>query len=112
MRCSSPQPNPETLDDLVKRIVRACQPRRIILFGSAARGEMTEQSDLDVLVVLASGADVRTSEDAMYSNMIGFGIPNDLVVVTEDDVIKYGENPYLVIHSATQEGRELYRAAG
>ena len=40
------------LDALVGRIVEAVHPRRIILFGSAARNEMRPDSDLDVLVVM------------------------------------------------------------
>jgi hypothetical protein len=35
----------------------------------------------------------------------------DIVVVTEQDVVRYGANPYMIIHSALKEGRELYRAA-
>jgi len=45
-------PDPVLLDELVRRTVEAVQPRRIILFGSAARGTMGPQSDLDVLVVM------------------------------------------------------------
>jgi predicted nucleotidyltransferase len=39
------------LQDIVQRIVDVAQPERIILFGSAARGEMGPHSDVDVLVV-------------------------------------------------------------
>ncbi len=39
------------LDDIVRRIVEVDQPERIILFGSAARGEMGPDSDLDLLVI-------------------------------------------------------------
>ena len=45
-----------TLDDIVRRIVEVAQPEKIILFGSAARGEMGPHSDLDFLVI-KSGAD-------------------------------------------------------
>ena len=45
----------EPLDSVVGRIVEsivdAVAPEKIILFGSAARGEMTSSSDLDLLVV-------------------------------------------------------------
>lgn len=39
---------PIAVDD----IVRFCQPRRVILFGSVARGEDGPDSDLDFLVIL------------------------------------------------------------
>ena len=39
------------LDEIVRRIVEVAQPERIILFGSAAREEMSRDSDIDLLVV-------------------------------------------------------------
>jgi predicted nucleotidyltransferase len=47
--------DPQLLDGLVRRIVQAVHPLRIILFGSAARGQMGPHSDLDVLVVMPDG---------------------------------------------------------
>ena len=41
----------QTLDDIIRRIVEVAQPEKIILFGSAARGEMNRHSDVDLLVV-------------------------------------------------------------
>lgn len=38
-------PDPNILDDLVRRIVEVVQPQRIILFGSAARGDMRPDND-------------------------------------------------------------------
>jgi uncharacterized protein len=37
---------------LLDSVVAYFQPRRVILFGSAARGDTTPESDLDLLVVL------------------------------------------------------------
>ena len=42
---------PEVLAAAVRRIVAVADPERIILFGSAARGEPKPDSDLDILVV-------------------------------------------------------------
>ena len=44
-------PSPERLDAAVRVIVDRLRPDQIILFGSAARGEMTRWSDLDLLVI-------------------------------------------------------------
>ena len=40
----------EILQEIVRRIVAAVRPDRIILFGSAARGKMGPNSDVDLLV--------------------------------------------------------------
>ena len=39
---------------IVQRIVSVTQPERIILFGSASTGEMTKDSDIDLLAFSAS----------------------------------------------------------
>ena len=39
------------LADIVRRIVEAARPDKIIMFGSAARGEMGPNSDIDLLVI-------------------------------------------------------------
>ena len=41
----------QTLDDIIRRIVEVAQPEKIILFGSAARGEMNRHSDVDLLII-------------------------------------------------------------
>jgi predicted nucleotidyltransferase len=43
--------NQASLDEIIRRIVEVAAPERIILFGSAARGEMGPNSDLDLLVI-------------------------------------------------------------
>lgn len=46
------QADPRVLDEIVRRLVAALAPERIYLFGSRARGDATEDSDYDVLVVV------------------------------------------------------------
>lgn len=105
------KPDQRLLDELVKRIVEAVQPLRIILFGSAARGAMGPHSDLDVLVIMPDGIHRRRTAQAIYRSLRGLGTAKDIVVVTESDVRAYGGNPSLVIQPALQDGKELYRAA-
>ena len=105
-------PDPQAIDELVRRIVEAVHPRRVILFGSAARGEMGPNSDLDVLVIMPDGTHRRRTAQEVYRRMWGFGFAKDIVVVTESDVQEYGTNPYMIIKNALQEGRELYHTTG
>jgi len=37
----------KTLDDIIRRVVEVAHPEKIILFGSAARGDMGPNSDVD-----------------------------------------------------------------
>jgi len=103
---------PEILDQLVERVLGATSPLRIILFGSAARGQMAEDSDVDVLVVVPDGSNCRDIARTLYRQLRGFPYAKDILVVTQRDVQTHADNPYLVIHTALTEGRELYHAAG
>ena len=104
-------PDPLLLDELVRRTVEAVQPLRIILFGSAARGTMGPDSDLDVLVVMTDGCDRLAVTQTLHCRLSSLGIAKDIVVVQAGDVERYGQNPYLIIQSALSDGKELYHAA-
>ena len=98
----------EVLDEAVRRIVEAVQPRKIILFGSAVRGEMGPDSDIDLLVVIPSGGHRRKTAQNIYRHLIGMGFATDIVVVTEGDLEEFKDHIGMVIRPALQEGRVLY----
>lgn len=104
------QPESALLEELVQRILAVSQPVKIILFGSAARAEMTPGSDLDVLVVVTDGSDRKAVSKQIYHNLIGFGAAADIVIATEADLRNYGDRYSLVYYPALREGRELYAA--
>ncbi len=106
-----PTLNQAVLDELVQRIVHAVQPLRIVLFGSAARGQLGPHSDLDLLVVMPDGIHRRQTTRQVYRALFGLGWAKDIVVVTAEDVRRFADEPSLVIYPALREGRELYRAA-
>ena len=49
------------LADIVRRVVEVAAPERILLFGSAARGEMVTDRDIDLLVIKAECSTVCNS---------------------------------------------------
>ena len=103
--------NQATLDELVARIIEPAHPRRIVLFGSAARGQMELHSDVDLLVIMPDGVHRRRTAQGLYQALAGLGIAKDIVVVTESDVRDLGDNPSLVLYPALREGREICRAS-
>lgn len=107
---SSTIPNKKLLDEVTRRIVASVKPQRVLLFGSAARGRMSKDSDFDVLVVMRDPAHRRQTAQKIYRNLHGAGIAVDVVVATESDVKKYGERAGTILKSALQEGRVLYEA--
>jgi predicted nucleotidyltransferase len=103
-------PDPKIIDDLVRRIVEVAHLRRIIFFGSAARGDMTPDSDIDILVVVPDGAHRRQTAQTIYPHLIGLRAVVDVVVATESHLHQYGDNFSLVYYPARREGRAIYAA--
>lgn len=105
-------PNRDTtadLQDLVARIRTVANPVRIILFGSAARGEAGAQ-DLDVLVVAPEGAPRRHTAQRIHQALWGFPRPVDVLVVTPDLLERHRDNIGLIYRAALAEGRDIYAA--
>ena len=102
----------ELIEEIVRRVSGAIHPLRVILFGSAARGEMGPASDVDLLIVMPDGTHRRDAGRTAFRALSGLGRAKDVIVVTERDLKEFGGNPSLVIKPALEAGREVYRAAG
>ncbi|MYD95458.1 MAG: nucleotidyltransferase domain-containing protein [Chloroflexi bacterium] len=98
------------VQEVVRRIVEVAQPEKIILFGSAARGEMEPHSDLDILVV-KSGADHWSLSGRIRRALRGVNAAVDLVVATPENIERYKDSHPLVYKPALREGRVVYDAA-
>ena len=104
----------EPLDSVVARIVEsivdAVAPEKIILFGSAARGEMKSSSDLDLLVV-KDKCHQRKTAALIYRSLPRPRPPVDIVVVWPEDLRRHKDSHWLVIAPALREGRTVYESA-
>ena len=100
------------IEILIQRIVEQVHPLRVILFGSAARGDARPDSDIDLLIVMPDGTHRRKTAQNLYRQLWGTGLAKDLVVVTETDIKEQAQNPAMVIQAALMEGREVYCATG
>jgi predicted nucleotidyltransferase len=103
-----PPTDRDVLAEIVRRIVRVAAPERIVLFGSAARGEMGPGSDLDLLVIKSGRYHRGHLTEEIYLNLIGVGRAVDVVVVTPEDVDRYRNSSALVIGPALREGRVIF----
>ena len=101
--------DPRTLDEIIRRVVEVAQPERIVLFGSAARGEMTRHSDVDLLIVSDRG-DALDLMRRIYGHLHGVGVPVDALVVSTADVARYRDSHALIIKPALREGRTVYES--
>lgn len=92
----------------MRLIVAEVRRLRVVLFGSAARGESKETSDVDLLVVVPDGTPRRKTAMRIYGSVPDVTLPFDIFVTTPGDLEKYGASPGLVCHHILREGRELY----
>src|SRR5712692_8889163 len=71
------------LAEIVRRLVVAYQPERVYLFGSTARGDTTEDSDYDLMVVVPDDSPPeRRDSDLAYRMLRGTGVAADILVWT------------------------------
>ena len=104
------KPDSQVIDQLVERVVALVNPLKIILFGSAARGEMGPDSDLDVLIVMPEGVHRRKTAQYLYREIRGLGVPFDILVTTPESLEKHKDNIGLIYDTILEEGREIYVA--
>jgi predicted nucleotidyltransferase len=93
--------------ELSERLVRTCQPERVILFGSHAYGTPGEYSDVDLLVIMPFEGDAFDKSIELLGRLKpSFAV--DLLVRRPDDTSRrYAEFDPL-IREALDRGRVLY----
>jgi len=99
------------LREIVRRILRVSRPRRIILFGSAATGRLTPDSDIDLLVLEDAPQDPRQESVRLRESLGDIGHPLDVLVMSTD---RFEETKDLVggiAFPAHRYGKVLYEAA-
>ena len=97
------------LDEMVRRLVAEFQPEQIILFGSYAWGEPTEDSDIDLFVIVSENNEKPFDRmHRAYHCVSGLGIPVDVLVRTRSQVERY-RNVYASLECEVLErGKVLY----
>jgi predicted nucleotidyltransferase len=100
---------PVLLSYIVQKIVSHLAPDQIILFGSRARSEANEESDLDLFIVQSSAASNREVRREVDRLLLGRRFAVDIIVRKPEEVQRNLEdrNPFY-IHHIFREGKVLY----
>jgi len=101
----------ETLRRIVSEIVRLAHPDRVILFGSAASGSMTADSDLDLLVVEPEVSDTRRESVRLRTALAGTPFPLDVIVMSRERFEETRDVVGGIAYPAHKYGKVLYEAA-
>lgn len=95
----------EWLPAIVGRVVRASNPVRIVLFGARARGDVREDTDYELLVILDDVPDRMAARVAVRRSFADIPAPADVVVASTAEI---AEGPTGLAHWALVEGRSVY----
>lgn len=99
------------LKQVVERILTATRPQRVILFGSHARGDADEGSDLDLMVVFPQLSDKFGEMIRLHKAVGDVGVGVDVLVYSEEEYQRRSQVPGTVLYWARKQGRRLYEAA-
>ncbi len=94
--------------EIVKRILRVTQPEKIILFGSYARGEADENSDVDILIIQDSNLPRYKRSTPIRLALMGLFPSKDILVYTPKEVEEWKSASTSFIASVLREGKILY----
>ncbi|MFH0980460.1 MAG: nucleotidyltransferase domain-containing protein [Planctomycetota bacterium] len=98
-----------TIQEMAELVARRFNPEKIILFGSYARGQAGENSDVDLMVVMDSDAPwFRRSVPIRLALLEKFNEPVDVIVRRPSTYARNRDTPDTVTHEAAQHGLVLY----
>ena len=103
----SPQESRALIKNLVSSIVERCQPLRVIVFGSAARNELTDCSDLDIFVITRSVQETKQARQDYYSKKPVVEWPADIFFISQEEFDKRSLNGGICM-IAKDEGIVIY----
>ena len=101
----------QKMQKAVDLLLQASHPRKIILFGSYARGNERPDSDLDLLVIEKKTKD-RAAEMVRLRRVLSpLRIPVDVIVISEAVFEEWLDTPGNLMYEINSEGKVLYEAA-
>jgi uncharacterized protein len=98
----------DKINEIVSRIASKFNPDKIILFGSYASGNPTNDSDLDLLIVQDTDLPKHKRSFDIQKSLIGSMIPMDILVYTKTEFENESKEKHSFLSSAIQKSKILY----
>ena len=96
--------------EIVQRLLNVARPDRIILFGSAANGPMTLDSDIDLLIVAPAPSNTLDERVRLYKALRGLGFPFDVFIIGSERFEETKDIFGGIAYPANKFGRVIYDA--
>lgn len=100
-----------TINTVVDQLVRRYQPQKIILFGSAALGTATRDSDVDLLLIKETTDRPADRLHNVWYSLNSWDIPIDFFVYTPEEFRRAKQEKSVFVGDILREGKTLYEAA-
>ena len=98
-----------TLQEIVRRLVAEFQPEAVILFGSHAWGTPTDDSDLDLLVIVSASDEQPAARATRAHRAMGeIRCPMDILVRTREEIEEHRDLRASLMWRIAEEGRLLH----
>ncbi len=101
----------ELIQAATARLIEAAAPEKIFLFGSFARKQGREHSDLDFMVIQKEIRSRRQEVVRLYDALRPLRVPVDLLLTTETAFREWEDVPGTVFYEVKREGRLCYDAS-
>lgn len=98
----------EMVQPIIDRIVTVFAPKLIIVFGSVARHEAGDHSDLDILVVMDTDLKGAKRAAAIHKQMTDFMMPMDVFVLTPSEYEANKNNEFSFASEIVRTGVVAY----
>lgn len=99
------------LSEIVRRVLTVTRPDKIILFGSAATGQMTKDSDIDLLIVGPPPANRHEASVQIRDAIGNIKLPVDVILIATERFESTKDVMGGIAYPAHRYGRVLYEAA-
>lgn len=100
---------PQSILDAARRAAAAASsPARVVVFGSYARGDADEGSDLDLLVIEREVPDKAGEYLRLHRAIGSLGVGVDVLIYSQDEFARRSQVPGTLPYWAAREGKLLY----
>jgi len=98
------------IGEIVRRVVAAASPKKIVLFGSRARGDHRPDSDIDLLIIQDSPLPRHRRSLPVYAALseLPLEVDTEILVYTPQEVSEWSGASAAFVTTALREGKVLY----
>lgn len=99
----------EMLEEIARRVISTAAPEKVFLFGSRASGSATENSDVDLMVIVPNGTEcARSLKRRIRESLLDIFVPIDIVIEPASLFERRCHVPASLEHRVATCGKKLY----